>query len=255
MSEHEVIIGSDIGMKKGDTIMLYGDEYHIARVLPETGMGYDRAVFISFDDAEKIISSRQYSFLFDNKVNPISLITVSVQKDADIEDVAGRLLIELAGKGTSVYIVSSLIGMLYDKLHSFEVFGLILNGFIMITVSAALFTLVMLSIRQRQNRIGSFLSVGISKSRIINIFIYEYLYLLLIGYIFGVILVCIFVYPLYSLLSQIIDIPYKTIGIAELLTVLVRVLAVNLLMMGISVSFSFIRIIKQEPAIMAEEQV
>ena len=45
--------------------MLYGDEYHIARVLPETGMGYDRAVFISFDDAEKITSSRQYSFLFD----------------------------------------------------------------------------------------------------------------------------------------------------------------------------------------------
>ena len=121
---------------------------------------------------------------------------------------AGRLRIELAGKGTSVYTVSSLIGMLYDKLHS-----------------------------------------------IINIFIHEYLYLLLIGYIFGVILVCIFVYPLYSLLSQIIDIPYKTIGIAELLTVLVRVLAVNLLMMGISVSFSFIRIIKQEPTIMAEEQV
>lgn len=255
LSKHEVIIGSDIGMKKGDTIMLYGDEYHIARVLPETGIGYDTAVFISFDDAEKITSSRQYSFLFDNKENPVSLITVSVQKDADIEDVAGRLRIELAGKGASVYTVSSLIGMLYDKLHNFEVFGLILNGFIMITVSAALFTLVTLSIRQRQNRIGSFLSVGISKSRIINIFIHEYLYLLLIGYIFGVILVCIFVYPLYPLLSQIIDIPYKTIGIAKLLTVLVRVLAVNLLMMGISVSFSFIRIIKQEPAIMAEEQV
>lgn len=255
LSEHEVIIGSDIGMKKGDTIMLYDDEYYISRVLPKTGMGYDTAVFISFDAAEKITSSRQYSFLFDNKENPISLITVNVQKDVDIEEVAGRLHIELAGKGASVYTVSSLIGMLYDKLHSFEVFGLILNGFIMITVSAALFTLVTLSIRQRQNRIGSFLSVGISKSRIINMFIHEYLYLLLIGYIFGVILVCIFVYPLYPLLSQIINIPYITIGFVELLTVLIRVLAVNLFMIGISVSFSFIRIIKQEPAIMAEEQV
>lgn len=255
LSVNEVIIGSDIGMKKGDTITLYGDEYHIARVLPETGMGYDTAVFMSFDSAKEIISSEQYGFLFDNKENPISLIDVSVQKDADIEDVASRLRTELAGKGVSVYTVSSLIGMLYDKLHSFEAFGLILNGFIVITVSAALFTLVTLSIRQRQNRIGSFLSVGIPKSRIINMFIYEYLYLLLTGYIFGVILVCIFVYPLYPLLSQIIDIPYKTIDIAELLAVLVCVLAVNLLMMGISVSFSFIRIIRQEPAVMAEEQV
>lgn len=63
LSEHEVIIGFDIGMKKGDTIMLYGDEYHIARVLPETGMGYDTAVFISFDDAEKnnIFKTIQFS--------------------------------------------------------------------------------------------------------------------------------------------------------------------------------------------------
>lgn len=255
LSEHEVIIGSDVGKKKGGTITLFGDDYQIARVLEKTGMGYDTSVFISFDDAERIVKSKQYRFLFDNKEDPVSMVAVNIKKGADIEETADKLRKKLIGKGASVYTVSSLIGSLYDKLHSFELFGWILNFFIMLVVSVAVFTLVTLSIQQRRNRIGSYLSVGITKSRIISMFIYEYFYLWLIGFVLGVIIVCIFVFPLYPVLSEISRSPYKNIGIFKLLPVLFRVLAINLFVLAISVSFSFISIIKQEPAKMAEEQV
>ena len=82
----------------------------------------------------------------------------------------------------------------------------------------------------------------------------EYLYLMLAGTVAGILLVCIFVFPLYDVIKNALDMPYKFIGINNTLFLVLKTLIINFVIMILALSLSFFRILKYEPAILSEEQ-
>ena len=98
------------------------------------------------------------------------------------------------------------------------------------------------------------MSVGIGRHKIIRMFLTEYLYLTLAGTAAGILLVCIFVFPLHDVIKNALDMPYKFIGIQKTAHLALKTVLINFGIMLLAASLSFFRILKYEPATLAEEQ-
>ena len=102
---------------------------------------------------------------------------------------------------------------------------------------------------------GSLLSVGIKKKKILQVFLTEYIYLVLAGVTAGIVLVCIFAFPLHSVIKHILDLPYKFVSIDKMIWLGFKTVVINVVILLLAVSLSFVKIIKSEPAVLAEEQI
>jgi putative ABC transport system permease protein len=255
LGENEMIVGSACGLSEGEKITFFDKEFTVADTLEETGMGYDTSIFISYDTANEITSSPDYKDIFDEKTDLVSMILVNVSDDYEIKNVRRNISSKYYSNGISVYATNNLVENLSKQLNRFKNFGTVMNVFVILLSAVSIFSLVTLTFYRRRNRVGSLLSVGIGKRKIIRVFLTEYFYLTVSGAIAGILLVCIFVFPLHSVIKQILDIPYSFIGLKNMAFLMFKTLFVNIIIMLIGASFSFCKIISSEPSVLAEEQV
>ena len=117
----------------------------------------------------------------------------------------------------------------------------------------ALFALITITFYQRKKRVGSLLSVGISRGKIVQIFFLEYLYLTLLGTGAGIGIVSVFVIPLHQIIKQTVNMPYRLTNFGGLALLILAVCGVNLLILLISCSLTFTKILRTEPAHLTEE--
>ena len=254
LGEDEILAGCSSGLKTNDKIVIYGHSFTVAAVLAETGMGYDESLFVPYGAANKITTSSNYKYIFGEGTDLASMILVDTASDHDTETVRRAVSNNVAGSGAVAYATDELIRGLTEQLQYFKSFGLIVNTFVIILAAVALFALVTITFDQRRNRVGSLLSVGIGRKKIIRVFLTEYFYLTLAGTAAGILLVCIFVFPLHTVIKNALDMPYKFIGIQKTALLALKTVSINFGIMLLATSLSFFRILKYEPATLAEEQ-
>lgn len=254
LNTDEMIVGSGCGLKVNDTIKFFNRNFKVVDVLEETGMGYDKSAFVSFDTAKLIASDPEYSHIFKGKKDMASMVLVVVSDKYNVDQVRQNIINAYPSSAISVYSVSHLVDTLSAELEDFKSFHAIMNVFVILLAAVSLFSLVTITSHQRRNRVGSLLSVGIEKKKIVNVFLLEYLYLMLAGVAAGILLVCIFVFPLHSVIKQMLNIPYKFIGIEKFAGLIVTTIAVNAGILFFSTFFSFFKILKFEPAVLAKEE-
>lgn len=180
---------------------------------------------------------------------------VKIRGDAEKERVRREISDIYASEGISAYTVSDIVDGLSKQAGYFKSFGEILNAIVAVIGAVALFSLVTITFHQRRNRVGSLLSVGISKGRIAGIFFREYIYLMLSATAAGIIFVCIFLLPLHNIIKQQLDMPYKFIDIYNAAGLALLTAGVNLVILLAAVSMTFFKLIRLEPAMLAEEQI
>ena len=254
LGEDEILAGFSSGLKTNDRIMIYGHSFTVAAVLSETGMGYDESLFVPYVSANKITTSSDYKYIFGEESDLASMILVDIADDRDTETLRRVINAGVADSGASAYATDELIRELSRQLQYFKSFGFIVDTFVIILAAAALFALVTITFHQRRNRVGSLLSVGIGRKKIIRVFLTEYFYLTLAGTAAGILLVCIFVFPLHTVIKNALDMPYKFIGIQKTALLALKTALINFGIMLLASSLSFFRILKYEPANLAEEQ-
>lgn len=249
----ELVAGASCGLKKGDTITVFDHDFTTADVLNETGMGYDQSIFIPFESAQQITASEKYASLFDRRNDLTSMILINAENSAETENLSKNIRNSL--DDVSVYSTDSLISELRKQAGYLKVSGCVANTFVIILSAVSLFALITLTFYQRRSRIGSMLSVGISKFKIVKIFFAEYFYLTLAGTLAGTITTAIVLFSLHGLIKHSLGLPYRFIGVDKVIFLSLLVLAVNLLILIAAYSFTFFKIMKTEPAILMEEQI
>ena len=253
LSADEIIAGYSSGMKKGSSVVFFGKKFTVAYVLDETGMGYDQSVFVSYEAADKITSSPEYNYLFGERTDLSSMILIRADEGYDTEQL--KESIEILFDDVSVYTTDALVKSLNKQLDYYKAFGNIMGAFVVILAAVSLFALVTITFYQRRSRVGSLLSVGICRSRIVKIFLLEYLYLTLLGTVSGAVFSAVIVLPLHNVIKQSMDLPYKFIGFGNMVLLFIAVLCVNILILLIACSVTLANIIRTEPAILTEEQL
>ncbi len=248
-----MLAGHAGGFTKGASVDLFGKTYTVAEVLEETGMGYDQSLFLTYEAANAITGSADYAYMFGERQDLISMLLVKADAQTDLSAAEKALASQLHSDALTVVGVDEIADELSRQLRTFAGFGRILNLFSVLLAGVALFALVTLTFHQRRSTAGSMLSVGIRKSTILRMFLAEYLWLFLAGTIAGFVLVGIVFLPLHDVIKTALGMPYKLLSFADACRISFKTAAVNLLMLAVAFSYTFVRIMKTEPALLTGE--
>lgn len=255
LGDDEIIVGCSCGLQKNDKINFYDRQFTVVAVLDETGMGYDESAFVSYEAVNQITSDSKYESMFRGQTGLSSMILINVGENFSTEDVIQDIFNDCYQYGISAYSTEQLTEKLLKQFHYYKYLGNIMNFFVILLATVSLFSLITITFHQRRNRVGSLLSVGIKKKKILQVFLTEYIYLVLAGVTAGIVLVCIFAFPLHSVIKHILDLPYKFVSIDKMIWLGFKTVVINVVILLLAVSLSFVKIIKSEPAVLAEEQI
>ena len=255
LAPNEMIAGSGCGFDKGSTVSFFDRDFTVAAVLDETGMGYDQSAFVSFEAADAITADEQYKYYFGERSGLASMILINTAENTDKEAVEREINAALISENATAYTVEGLADGLIKQLNYFEHFGVVIDIFVILLAAISIYAVITLTFHQRRNRVGSLLSVGISRGKIVRMHFWEYLFLTLLGALSGIGMAMIAVLPLHDVIKRSLELPYKFIGILDMGVLGAIVLGIDLIMLSVAFSTTFINIMRTEPAILTGEQV
>ncbi|MBU4439884.1 MAG: FtsX-like permease family protein [Acetobacterium sp.] len=239
-----VVVGSSVTKQVGDDITFYGIKFKVAGVMERTGMGYDNTVFLTFDDAEKILTSPNIVKNQDltQVDNIISTVVVDVGNNKlstvsrDIEDA-------LRGNNVSVFTTESMTHSIADSIENFKVFETFTKFVSFLSAAAALIILFCITINERKKEFGILLSIGIRRQQIFQIIVTEAIIITVIGTILGIVVASIIVFPFNIAISQKLGLPYLLPEIGEIVGLIFKILAISLSMGIVSATFATKRLL------------
>ena len=251
----EILAGSAACFTAGETVNVFGRTFTVAGVLDETGMGYDQSLFLSYEAADGITGDADYAYMFGQKAGLVSMLLIQQADGSDISALTESVRSTLEGSGLSVYAISDLAAGMKSSIRMMTAAVRIMNVFAVVIASVSLFAMVTLTFHQRRKTAGSLLSVGCTKGRILRLFAAEYLWLFAAGALAGILLVCIILLPLHNVIKTALELPYKLISAGGAAAITAKTLLTVLVMLAAALSFTFVRIMKIEPALLTEENL
>ena len=251
----EILAGSAACFTTGETVDVFGRTFTVAGVLDETGMGYDQSLFLSYEAADGITGDADYAYMFGQKAGLVSMLLIQQADGSDISALTESVRSTLEGSGLSVYAIGDLAAGMKSSIRMMTAAVRIMNIFAVVIASVSLFAMVTLTFHQRRKTAGSLLSVGCTKGRILRLFAAEYLWLFAAGALAGILLVCIILLPLHNVIKTALELPYKLISAGGAAAITAKTLLTVLVMLAAALSFTFVRIMKIEPALLTEENL
>ena len=251
----EILAGSASHFNIGEEVNAFGRSFKVADILEETGMGYDSSLFLTYEAADSITASLDYKFMFGQQDGLVSMLLVRQNSGSDITSLSEQINAALSGSELKVYAVDELTSGLRGNIRMLTGMVGIMDVFAFIIASVSLFAMVTVTTQQRRKVAGSLLSVGCGKGRILMMFLSEYLLLFAAGTVLGIITSLIFLLPLHDVLKTALDMPYKLISAGQAVGIAAKTLAINAGMLAAALSFTFITIMKQEPAMLTGENL
>ena len=254
LGDHEILAGSASAFTVGETVDLFGQSFTVAGILDETGMGYDQSLFLTYEAADRITGSPEYSYMFGEKTGLISTLRV-FENGSDLAALTASVKAALEGSGLAVYAIDELAAGIKGNIRTLTAAVRIMDVFAVIIASVSLFAMVTLTVHQRRKTAGSLLSVGCTKGQVLKLFAAEYLWLFVLGAAAGILLVCILLLPLHDVIKTALELPYKLISVRGAAAITAKTLLIDLAMLAAALSFTFRQIMKTEPALLAEENI
>ncbi len=255
LKDDEIIVGSTFKVKKGDSVTYYNKRFKVIAVMDETGAGYDKSAFITYGAAYEMASDarNKNTFPFDKSKNVTSMIFLRVSDGTDPMIVKNDIEKKYREKGIAVYSITSKINEISDKLIEFQIFGNIMNLWIIIISAVSLFAIHTLTTFQRKNEVGSMLTVGVRKERIIGIFLLEFILVSLMAVISAISIIHVLMFFFQNEIKKLLELPFILINTANSIKVIVKLLFINAAIIICSVLGSFYWIYMKNPADMIKE--
>lgn len=188
LADDEVILGSKMGGEKGDQYRFFNETMTVAGKMEHTGTGYDRCAFISFENAQKLMTKPQAKTADLGDRDPkkvVSSIMIRVKDGENPDAVASRINVELDGSSIAAYTADGIVSSVTDSIKSFSSFTIVLNDLLLFMAVLAIVCIFTITIVQRKTEFGVMLTLGASKGKLIGILLTEGLAVSLIGGILG----------------------------------------------------------------------
>ncbi|WP_033166378.1 ABC transporter permease [Clostridium sp. KNHs205] len=248
LPDGEIVVGSKLSYKKGDSATFLGRDFKVAGKLKETGMGYDNSVFLNFNTAQVLLEEpivKNY-LAVGNRENVISLITIKINEDAEADKVAAGLKKIYKEDGVSVQTSGKLVEGIAVTLSRFTsyfiIFGILLVSFTVL----ALISIFSLSINERKREYGIIQSLGGSKGKILQLIIGEAAAVGILGSVSASIIATMVVSLFHNYISLKLKLPYLSPGIAGLLGLTLLAILLSVLTGVIAAAISAISLYRTE---------
>lgn len=253
LEDDEIVLGASHELEVGDTATYYNKKFKVVSILEQTGLGYDESAFITYGAAQEIVSNNQDKFDFSDVNSVNSMIFINTTSDYSPRLLEKVITGQYGHLGIEPYSTTSKISSIAKDVTNFKTFGNVMNAMIILLTTIALFALITITTFQRKNEIGSMLTIGVSKTRIILIFILEYLIVSTTAILVSLIGIET-VFLLFKVkIDMLFNLPFVLPSIKEIILLIIKLISINLFIMISSITFPFYWIHKKSPAEMIKE--
>lgn len=251
----EIILGASFNKKVGDYVTYYNRRFKVLAVMEETGAGYDTCGFISYEAAGEMAADERNksSFPFRAEDEVISMVMIKAEENADPMVLKNNIEKKYGTEGIAVYSVTSKVNELADNVAKFQIFGTVMNIWIIILAAIALFAIYTITTFQRKNEIGSMLTVGIGKGKITGIFLLEYIIVSFTALVLAVSIMSVILFFFRDAVKNLLEVPFILVQGADSLQIILKLAAVHVVVLVCAVPCSFYWIYKKAPSDMIKE--
>ncbi len=255
LKDNEIILGASFNKKVGDYVTYYNKQFKVLAVMDETGAGYDKCAFMSYEAAMQMVADERNKNKFPFTANDevTSMVLIKADENSDPMMIKNDIEKQYGKEGISVYSVTSKVNELAKEVQKFHIFGTIMNIWILLLASIALFAIYTITTFQRKNEIGSMLTVGIVKSQIIHIFLLEYVMVSIAAFVLAIVLISIVIIFFKSAIQNSLGLPFIPIQGLDGLAIILRLIVIHIVVLCCSVSSSLFWIYQKSPSDMIKE--
>lgn len=256
LKDGEILTGSALGKKEGETVRYYGREFLIKAVLEETGMGYDNSAFITYQDAYAIAADSMYTgtLPFTAEEERVSSILIKVKDGYSASEIEESIKAAYGQDEIAVYSAGELTEVLAKQFEAYQIYGAWFEGIFIIMAAISVLAVYMVNIRQRYREFACMSSIGFTFRQIMILLLEELAVNVLLAGIAGFV-VTIGLFTLFRLaIHNVVSIPFLLPDAPKLLLIGAGVLLLNLLVSMIAYVSMILRLRNTEIALLVKEE-
>ena len=215
ISDGEVIAGASINVPENKMVTFYGQDYHVAAQLAETGTGLDSAVYVNMDtmramanNAARLLETSPFQGVDINSA--VSAVLIKVADGYEISDVTDDINIHI----TKVEATSSrsMISQIAEGLGGIsKMIGILVIAVWVLALIILIVVFILVS-NERKKEFAVFRVMGASRKMLFRIMGAESLIISIIGALLGLIISGILVMALSGTLRSMLQLPFLTPG-------------------------------------------
>jgi putative ABC transport system permease protein len=256
LKDNEIILGSNMKKNIGDTVKYFGRKFIVKDRLDETGMGYDNSAFISYEAAYKIANDPIYksALPFQSGKQMISMVLLNIDKKYNLAEVKKNIENKYGKSDILVYSTSELLTKFSNNLENIKVYGNFIKVLFLILSATSLYAMLSIMIYLRRHEFGSMISVGVPRTKIIQMLVCEMTYIVVLASIIGIGIVCAVIIPFNMQIKSMFTIPYLLPSSGIIIAMSLKTFIVNLLVCSAASFQSFWKFSKIEAAELIKEE-
>lgn len=256
LEDGEIITGSALGKKAGDSVRYFNREFRVKAVLEETGMGYDNSAFITYQDAYDIAADPMYvgTLPFSAEEESVSSVLLQVKEGYALSEVEQSIRSAYGKEGMSVYSSGELVGALAKQFHAYQGYGTWFEWIFVIMAAVSIFAVYVVNIRQRYHEFACMSSMGFSFRQIMVMLSEELAVNVLTAGIVGI-AIAGGMFALFRLaIRSSVGLPLLLPGLWQILEIGLFILFLNILVSMIAYLYAVLRLRNTEMALLVKEE-
>jgi len=220
----EVVVGSEIYRKTGDTMLIFGRDYRVAAKLDKTGMGFDTSVFMNMEtvkNALKDYRSMPEAAETDVKDDAVSAVTVDLRDGTDSAKFAHAIREKYRTERVGVIVTKAMISGFAGQLNFITGVIAVLIVILFAVAAGVLYVLFTVTVNERRREYMIIRAVGATRKKLAGIILAESAVVSLSGAVTGIALLIFLIFPFGRLISKsFADMPYLQPSAAAIAAVL-----------------------------------
>lgn len=256
IQDGDLVVGSNISVPSDRMIKFYGEEYHVACQLKQTGTGLDSAVYTNMDTMKRMADDAADLFGTDafkgvDVNNGASAVLIRVADGYEISDVADNINIHI----TKVQATPAM-NMVSDIAQGLGSVSRIIGGLVVVIWVLAIVILIAafaLLAGERKKEFAVLRVMGASQKMLAGIMGIESAIICCVGSVLGLAIAMLVIFPLASGLRSALELPLLIPGAGAIAGLCLGALAVSILTGLLTSGISARRITGSETGLLLRE--
>ncbi|NLK94222.1 MAG: ABC transporter permease [Clostridiales bacterium] len=255
LKKNEVIVGSAMNYNVGEEALFLGEKYKVVYKLDESGMGYDRSVFLSYDTANDLLKNPkvEYNFSSANKKAPVSAYYLKVKDVKETEKIKKLIQEEIKDEDIKVFTSDSLTVEIRDTVSKFSGIFNVLKVLLLTIGGIGIIGLYSTNVYNRRREFGILYSIGGKRKQVLLIILGEVLYMGFTAGIIGVLFGEVFVQSFSNYIRSWFGFPFLSPSIIQNIFIIFKCMALVIITSLISATLAIIKINFNDPASLIKE--
>ncbi|MDF7670034.1 ABC transporter permease [Orbaceae bacterium ESL0721] len=209
LSDDEIVIGSKIDAKVGDTITLFNRPFKVVAKMGSSGMGFDASIFMTMNAGHSLM---QYAELVEGGIENFSDFTssilIKVSKSSNPQSIMKQIISQYAvAYNVDLIMTKDVISDIAKKVNRFNLFVYGLSSLFWVLAVIVIFIIFSSVLNERKREIRLLRVLGASRRMLVKMLLRESVILTTLGGIAGIIFAGIFLYAFNLFICQSIGFP------------------------------------------------